>query len=703
MEVRQGGSTLTQQLSKAVIKDRTKTFARKFREALLTLQIEENYTKDEILELYFNVIYLGHGSKGISTAAKTYFRTDVTNLTVPEGALLARMPKAPVFYSPFKNPENAKDAHMVVLNRMAEVGYLPRESLKQIHEDFWIKYWPVVITQSPSKSAWGTKLNKAPYFTEYVRSSLENEVGKQALYSGGLKIYTTLDLEKQLIAQNELESALKKQDKVAFGQTDRFRTGVDTNLVTYYNLLGSLFPVNVPKIGKLSYNETYRVEMEKRLVEELALLNYLNPTENESAATDEFLKRSMDYSKNLHVEGAVITLQPFTNHIVTMVGGSEFSPRNQFNRAMMARRQTGSAFKPFVYGAAINERAVGSGTGIMDAPIMTLTDTGESWSPEDFSGDFRGMVPLHKALALSLNIVSVQVYMKTGPEPIVEFASALTGVDQGKFPKNPALALGVAELTPYEMAVGYATIANGGRKVEPFAVRYVIDQSGNVILNREKEVKQRLAEMTADGTIQVIPESTAYIVRKMLMNVARSGTPAHSLRSDEWANYRGEAAGKTGSTSSFSDAWFAGFDPNYTTIVWMGFDKSSISLGRNQSASALAVPVWGKMYRRFYDAKNYPLFGNNGDDPAPPGVLQGAVCSISGLKPKEGVCVKASNMFLAPVKGEDGVYKSLPESRECDPDKDHHKSVDFRQFLQEQYEISDEEIEKGESDRYKIR
>lgn len=696
LEIKQGGSTLTQQLAKAVLQNRKKTFARKFREALLTMQIESAYTKDEILELYFNIIYLGHGTKGLASASRVYFQTDVGNLSLPEGALLARMPKAPVDYSPFRNPENSRKAHKLILEQMAEEGHIPKNKVDSIHEDFWLKYWPVVITQSPSRSTYGTKLDKAPYFTEYIRNILEDKLGKELLYTGGLKIYTTLDIDKQIIAQEELRDQLKKQDAIGFGATKFFRAGADRELVGFYDLIGSIFPVASPKIGKMSEKEVFRHQLEEDITE-LELLSYLMPINNETAAVEEFIRLTQDYSKNLHVEGAVITIEPSTGYILTMVGGSKFSPKNQFNRAMRARRQTGSAFKPFVYGSAINDRAFGSGTGVMDAPIMTLTESGEGWSPEDFAGEFRGMVPLSRALALSLNVISVQVYMRVGPEVVIDFASKLTGVPKEKFPYSPALALGVAELTPYEMAVAYSIIANNGRRVLPYAIRYVIDQSGNVIYNREKEVKEELSRMIADGSIQVIPEGTAFILKKMLIGVANGGTPTMPLRSPDWANYQGAAGGKTGSTSSFSDAWYCGFDPNYTTVVWMGFDKSSISLGRGQTGSGLTVPVWGKMYRRFYEGKSYPAF----NDPTPDDVIMGASCSNSGLSPKPGVCPLISNMYLKPITIA-GQSKAYSASRECDGDKDHHQSMDFREFLQDQYEISDEEINKTKKDRFRI-
>jgi penicillin-binding protein 1A len=688
LRIVQGGSTLTQQLAKTILQDRKKTFARKFIEALLTIQIEQEYSKEEILEIYFNLIYLGHGTTGLSSAASVYFQKDVRDLDIAEAAILARLPKAPVKYSPFKNPEIAKGAHKEVLRLMAKHGHIPESSISQIHDEFWERYWPIVITQSPSRSTRGTRLNRAPYFTEWVRQSLERELGDELVYTGGLKVYTSIDIRKQEIAEEELRLALKDQDKVSFGMNTRYVGGADKSLVGLYNLFGSIFPVGVPHITSLGETQVFRQSLEGSLSDALEILSILSPTENVHAGIKEFKKLSAVFSRNLHVEGAFITIDHRTGYITTMVGGSKFTPKNQFNRAMQARRQTGSAFKPFVYAAGINERAVGSGTGLMDAPLTTITEEGEGWSPQDISGDFRGMVPLNRALSLSLNIVSVQVLLKAGIDAVIDFSSRVTKVPKGRFPTGPALALGVAELTPFEMAQGYAIIANGGKNVIPFSIRYVLDQSGNVLMNREAEVREELARQTEDGSIQVIPEGTAYIIKQMLIGVATSGTPTQALRSDQFgANYKGESGGKTGSTSSYTNAWYCGFDPHYTSVTYMGFDKSSISLGKGQTAAALAAPIWGRVYRRFYENSEYPSFKSN-PSPVPGDVVSGAVCAFNGLSPSE-TCPKSSNLFLKPIQVA-GRTLAVPPNRQCDGDRDHFRSMDITDFLKDAYEFEDE-------------
>ncbi len=272
--IKQGGSTLTQQLAKTVLQNRKRSFARKFIEALFTLQIEQEYSKEEILEIYFNLIYLGHGTTGLASAADVYFQKDVSDLDVAEAALLARLPKAPVKYSPFKNPAISKGAHLSVLRLMAEQGYIPADRIQTIHDDFWNKYWPVVITQSPSQSTWGNRLNKAPHFTEYVRQKLEKELGEDKVYTGGLKVYTTLDARKQEIAQDELSKAIKKHDDLVSGITVNYSGGADRGLVGLYYLMGSVFPIGMPFISKLDDKANYRVALERELIDAVDILPF---------------------------------------------------------------------------------------------------------------------------------------------------------------------------------------------------------------------------------------------------------------------------------------------------------------------------------------------------------------------------------------------------------------------------------------------
>jgi penicillin-binding protein 1A len=241
------------------------------------------------------------------------------------------------------------------------------------------------------------------------------------------------------------------------------------------------------------------------------------------------------------------------------------------------------------------------------------------------------------------------------------------------------------------MALGYSIMANKGKDVIPFSVRYVLNQSGTVVYNREKEVQETLAEEAKNGTLQIIPEATAYIIKQMLIGVAMGGTPTQALRAADKGNYKGESGGKTGSTSSYTNVWYAGFDPKYTSIVWMGFDKSSLSLGKGTTAAGVAAPIWGKMYSRWYNEGPYPTFYPNGKEgEVPADVIKGATCAFNGLGLGPN-CPGTSNLFLKPITIA-GRTLAVPGGRQCDGDRDHFRSMDLSDFLQKELEISDDEL-----------
>ena len=623
----QGGSTLTQQLAKQIYQNaqgglRERSFTQKIKETILAIQIEEALTKEEILEVFFNVIYLGHGCKGIACAARLYFDKRVQDLTLAEAAMLARLPKSPLGYSPFKDPNASREQHLYVLERMAERGYVQPERVQEIHDQFWDAYWPQVIVQSPQTNTYTRKLDLAPYFTDYVRQILESvpEISQEALYTHGLKVYTTLDLRHQQVAEQEMSRMLERANRIGrIYARQGGRGGVDYELFSIYRQLGMIVPVGSPIIQALDARGVFRREAESEL-DGLQILGYLSPANNETAAFDEFRKDTHTYAENLQVQGAFVSIEPRTGYITSMIGGNEFSPQNQFNRALRARRQPGSSFKIFVYGGALESRYLSSTTPINDAPFFTIAPDGSSWSPGNYEQGFVGLVPAREALAASLNTCSVQVYFKIGPEPIIDVASRLLKVsNRNRFNPDPALALGASEVTPMEMATAVSIIANEGRDVLPFAVRYVTDQSGNLLYNQEEEVRRTISIMTRENHIQVIEPGLAFILRDMMKGVADFGTARHGMRNE--SGFMGEAAAKTGTTSNWSDAWIVGFNPEYALAVWFGFDKSSVTLGPGQAGGTIASPVMGSFYRRIYEGRPYPRFQDLNNPP--PDVVPG--------------------------------------------------------------------------------
>jgi len=689
----QGGSTLTQQLAKQIYlsteKKRDRTILQKIREMILALQMEEVLSKNEILEVYFNVIYLGHGCQGLACAAKLYFSKKVEDLTIAEGALLARLPKSPVEYSPFRDPRAAKEQHRAVLKRMAENGFIAESQIEPIHNQFWNSYWGKVIVQSPSQNIWADKLDLAPFFTDYVRQILESseEIGPEMLYTRGLRVYTTLDLDQQTIATEEMGKALEKSNKIGRNYAmAEGKSGVSLELFDLFNTLSLLLPIGKPDIQLLDEKSKMRKALQDDgLLNAAQMLTFSVPATNESIAFQELRRDTVSYLTNLEVQGAFVAIEPRTGYITAMIGGAEYSPKNQFNRALMARRQPGSAFKVFVYGAAFEERAIGTMSTLNDAPFFAISKDGGIWSPGNYEEGFRGLVPAITAMALSLNTCSVQVYYKVGAAPIIDLASRLLKISSpNRFNSDPALALGTSEVTPMELATAMAIIDNDGRDVIPFPIRYVTDQAGNVIYSQEAKIRKALSIKAHENKIQIIDPALAYLIREMMMAVANRGTASRGIRSPDYGNFPGDVAAKTGTTSSWSDAWVTGFNPDIASVVWFGFDKSSITLGPGQAGGSLAAPVLGHFLRRYYRSTGYPIPAFENKHRPPAGVI----------------ATNCGGLGLAPIQ-QDGRYKAIEADEICASEE--HKIYDQRELLMKEFGITKEElgVDKGSNLHFK--
>lgn len=692
----QGGSTLTQQVAKQIYlnaeKKRPKTLTQKIRETILALKMEEALSKEEILELYFNVIYLGHGCEGLSCATAVYFDKRVEDLTLGEAALMARLPKSPVEYSPFKYPENAKSQHKFVLERMVDAGYISGEQAEKIHTDFWNKYWGYFIVRSPSKNVRSERLDLAPYFTEYVRNVLEQspEVGDELLYSGDLSVYTTLDLDEQLIAQDEMNRALESANRIGRNYAKSSgKAGVDMSLFDIHRLLASILPVGGPVVTGLTPGQRLQKHMEEGLLDSAQILTYFIPADREAAGFEELRKVTRDFTENLNVEGAFISLNHATGGITAMIGGREFSPQNQFNRALFARRQPGSAFKIFVYGAALERRVINSMSPLNDAPLYNISDDGSSWAPSNYDEGFMGLVPATTAMALSLNTCSVQTYYKVGPTPIVNLAMRMMKISNPRrFNYDPALSLGSSEVTPMELATATAIIANDGKNVIPYAIRSVRTSGGEVIYSQERTVRDAIHTMTKNNSIQVIEPGLAFILRQMMIRTADSGTVTRGLRTPGQGGFSGDMAAKTGTTSSWSDAWVTSFNPQFTTVIWFGFDKSSVTLGPGQAGGVIATPVLGSVMRRYYKTIGTPApsFRDRSDGNRPPHDVVPVGCGGWALAPTEikGQTLRPPMDTICSISEETRIY-------------------DQRELLMKELGITPEELggQKGERVRFR--
>lgn len=650
----QGGSTITQQLAKRLFTSGKRNIARKIHEALLSFQIEKRFTKNEILEMYFNQIYLGHGCHGIATAANFYFNKDVKYLSVAESAVLAALPSRPNGFSPLKHTRDAYTKHRETLERMVDADLLDWRKADKIYREFWPDYLERIMTMSPTKTALSNERDEAPFFSDYVRQILIARFGEEFVYNEGLSVYTTLNLKRQKLARQYLKEGLKHQNEVSGKAYEEYTSSIDHELMESYDSLAMLF--NLPKILIRDDIEiAFKKQMADEMLDSFDMLSLVVDSPVCNKVLEKFRTDITGLSSTMNVEGALIAIEPQTGYISSMVGGSEFSVSNQYNRAVQARRQPGSAFKPFVYGAAMEDCAINPGTTLPDTPIADLSAEGEAWTPGNYAGDYSGMVRIRRALAGSINIISVRIYDLIGPEKIIDYASRMLKLPPSYFHPNPSLALGSTEVTPFQMCNAYAVYANKGRDVIPFAIRYVVDRDGRELVNIEEEVGKIIASKEIDGTIQVISPDVAFVMTSLMRDVIDKGTATETIR--RVIEFKQPAAGKTGTTQNWTDAWFCGFTPDITTVVWVGYDQPFMTLGKHQSGSSVAAPVWAHYMKGVYNGMPDAVFSG-----APPGVIEVEICEDSGLLPSETCQNRIVEVMLrdsAPTETCDGKHQKM--------------------------------------------
>ncbi len=645
----QGGSTITQQLAKRLFTKSERTMARKAFEAILALQIEKKFSKEEILEMYFNQIYLGHGCHGIATAGKFYFEKNIKYLSVAESSILAALPSKPNGFSPLKYPKRAYIKNKDTLKRMINAGYLTKDQYNKILNSFWPKYLESISTEFPTKTALTKNIDKAPYFTDYVRQILLSRYGKDIVYNEGLKVYTTLNLKRQRIGQKHLQLTLKKQDKKSSKFNKMYDSAVDRGLIGTYGMLRMLF--SLPGvIVKNDITTIFKKKVLEEMVDAADGLSLLTGASKTNKMIESFRAGVSKISSNLKVEGALIAVEPKTGYITTLIGGSKYEVSNQYNRAVQARRQPGSSFKPFVYGSAIAAGRITTATVLPDTPIVDIDAQGDTWTPGNYEGTFSGMVPVSSALPASINIISVRIYDLMGPDKIVNFASKMLKIAESRFSPNPSLALGSSEVTPLEMATAYSIYANDGKDVIPFAIRYVVDRDGTELDNTEETVGNIIATKEMNNTIQVIKPEVAWIMTDLMKGVIDGGTAFNPIRRE--VGFRQKAAGKTGTTSNWTDAWFCGFTSDIATIVWVGYDRPFMSLGPHQAGSTVAAPLWANYMKEIYNGMPDSRFSSK-----PPGVYPKGVCLYTGMIPGPN-CKKISGGY--------GLKKAGRASKKCD-------------------------------------
>jgi 1A family penicillin-binding protein len=477
----EGGSTITQQLTKVLFLTPDRSLERKLKEAVLALELERRYSKNRILEMYLNHVYFGQGAYGVEAAARTYFGKSVSELTVREAALLAGLPRAPSTYAPFEHPRAAKQRREVVLRRMAEYGVLKQEEARKLAR--------ADLGLIPPER----RRTTGQYFLDFVQQALEAKYGADLIFKGGLNAYTTLNPSMQLAAEQTLRDGLKTLES-----------------------------------------------------------------------------RSAKARPGEHPEGAIVTIEPQTGYVRAIVGGYDFF-RSEFNRAVQAKRQPGSAFKPFVYMAAL-EAGFTPATRIEDTPVSyAVGPNGQTWKPENYDRRFRGLTTLQQGIEDSVNVVTVKLQEQVGVNRTIHVARRF-GIRSPLTP-NLSLALGTSDLSLLELTSAYGALPNQGVWMPPTVIRYVTDAKG------------KLLEENVPHGREAIPSDIAYVVTHMLRGVVERGTGqvAKSLGRP--------VAAKTGTTNDYSNAWFVGYTPRLVTGVWVGYDRPR-SLGRDETGGRLAAPIW---------------------------------------------------------------------------------------------------------------
>jgi penicillin-binding protein 1A len=582
----QGASTITMQVARNFFLSNEKTFSRKIYEVLLAWEIESQLTKDKILEIYMNQIFLGQRAYGFSSAAQIYFGKDLQDITIAESAMLAGLPKAPSAYNPVTNFRRAKIRQEYILQRMRDLGYISSD-----------EYQKAMAEELHIRGLGNEFAVRADFPAEMVRQLLFSQYG-EAIYSQGIDVYTTIIKADQDAAYKAVRHGIFEYDlRHAYRGPEGFielpedpvkrQRAIDEALLAYPQLddLQSGVVLNVkPKEMQvmISTGDTITVKGEGM---KLAAASLTDSTQPKKRLRPGAIVRLLSdggiwkLAQLPQVEAAFVSMNADTGAILSLVGGFDFR-RNQFNHVTQALRQPGSSFKPFIYAAAI-EKGFTPSTMVNDAPLsIGSMETGsQAWEPKNYDGKYDGMMRLRTALAKSKNLVSVRIIRAIGPSYAQEYIQRF-GFEPEKHPPYLTMALGAGSVTPLQMASAYSVFANGGYRVDPFLISKMVDSKGNVLFEAKPTV-------VGDGAPRVLDARTAFVMDSMLQEVTKSGTAATARAKLG----RSDIAGKTGTTNESHDAWFAGYNPKVVAIAWIGFDKPA-SLGDRETGGGLALPMW---------------------------------------------------------------------------------------------------------------
>ena len=624
----QGGSTITQQVTKSFFLTPERSYRRKIKEAILAYRLDKSFSKEEILFLYLNQIYLGHGAYGVEAAAENYFGKTVRELNLAECAMLAGLPQAPSRYSPFRHPERATQRQIYVLIRMEEEEYITN-----------LQATEAINTPLDIKARRNWFIEKVPYYTEHVRRYVEKKYGSEMLYTGGLQIHAAVNIEMQKFALKATVNGLNAVDK---------RQG-------YRGPLKTLSPEEIETFSKtiqMDISETPLAEgrvvegvvIEVNDADKYTLVRIGNdfgkimfktmkwarkPNRNRAPWEDRIRKPSaalheydviqvkingrmededmwvLTLEQEPEVQAALLMMESETGQIKAMIGGRDYKD-SEFNRAIQSRRQPGSAFKPIVYAAAI-DKGYTPATVIIDSPVV-FEDAKRDfiWKPKNYANQFYGPTLLREALSKSRNVVTIKILMDIGVDYVIDYARKL-GITS-HINRDLSIALGSSGMSLLEIVGSYSVFNNLGYLVEPIFVTKILDRDGNLL---EENVTKRE---------KVIEKNTAYIMTSLLESVVKQGT-GHRAKA-----LNRPVAGKTGTTNNLHDAWFVGYTPRYITGTWVGFDEAQ-PLGKGETGSRAASPIWIEFMQDVLKDKPVRVFQ------VPEGVVFSKIDAETGLLP----------------------------------------------------------------------
>jgi penicillin-binding protein 1A len=608
----QGGSTLTQQLARAIFLSPKKTISRKINEAFVAFEIERRYSKEQILTMYANEIYFGHGNYGVEAASRYYFGKSIQGLTLAEAALLAGIVQRPEDQSPFRSVANAKRRRAIALSRMRAEGYITEQELRAADGE------PLPTAPSLEEAIVG------PYFSEEIRRYLERTYGEQELYRRGLKIDSTLDPELQRSAEEALGWGLRR-----LARRHAFRAPRNLLAEGYTDLAAFVDPSwegATPGAGatRAVVVSASRAGAEVRVGKKTLSLPPSGFAWTQATDASRILRRgdlvtvtidrkkdgaeTVSLEQDPKEEGAVLVIENATGAVRAMVGGYDWT-RSKFNRSTQALRQAGSTFKPFVYLAAMEAGYTPSDT-VFDGPISIVFDPRQPpYRPHNYDNRFRGIVTMRRALEYSYNVSAVRVSELVGRDHVIEAAHRL-GIRQ-KLSPYPSVALGAFEVTLAEMTSAFSVFANQGLAFPMYLFDRITDANGDLL------------EQTHPDAREVVSPTACFQLLQMMKGVTQRGTAASAAR------LKLNIAGKTGTTNDFTDAWFIGMTPRYTIGVWVGNDKKTASLGRGMDGAKAALPIWIRFVEKMKDAGR---IDPKEDFEAPPNVVFTAVDYDTGLK-----------------------------------------------------------------------